>query len=98
MLALPLAQIADLEETVKQQEKTILEWKNKHDALEKREAERRVSDQAKHTEEIQFLKRTNSQLKVSSIMRGLHTENALFEVKQNRIRRLMLSVEHGLSG
>jgi dynein light intermediate chain len=34
------------------------------DETEKREAERRVSEERKHQEEIQFLKRTNQQLKV----------------------------------
>ena len=33
---------------------------------EKREAERRVSEERKHQEEIQFLKRTNQQLKVEA--------------------------------
>ena len=34
------------------------------DEIEKREAERRLADERKHQEEIQFLKRTNAQLKV----------------------------------
>ncbi len=34
------------------------------DETEKREAERRVAEDRKHQEEIQFLKRTNQQLKV----------------------------------
>ena len=42
------------------------ELKAKCDAIEKREAERRAVEEKKHTEEIQFLKRTNQQLKVSS--------------------------------
>ncbi len=33
------------------------------DEIEKREAERRSADERKHQEEIQFLKRTNQQLK-----------------------------------
>ena len=40
------------------------ELKAKCDAIEKREAERRAVEEKKHTEEIQFLKRTNQQLKV----------------------------------
>ncbi len=35
------------------------------DEVEKRESERRSVDEKKHQEEIQFLKRTNQQLKVS---------------------------------
>ncbi|XP_065179600.1 33 kDa inner dynein arm light chain, axonemal-like [Sycon ciliatum] len=55
--------IVELEEEVKQQEKMVADWKNKYEALEKREAERRVADQTKHQEEMQFAKRTNQQLK-----------------------------------
>lgn len=40
------------------------ELKAKCDAIEKREAERRTIEEKKHAEEIQFLKRTNQQLKV----------------------------------
>ena len=40
------------------------EQKDKCDAIEKREKERRQVEEKKHTEEIQFLKRTNQQLKV----------------------------------
>ena len=49
------------------------ELKAKCDAIEKREAERRAIEEKKHAEEIQFLKRTNQQLKVCtllSIVRG----------------------------
>ena len=38
--------------------------KAKCDAIEKRETERRAIEEKKHAEEIQFLKRTNQQLKV----------------------------------
>ena len=41
------------------------ELKAKCEAIEKREAERRAIEEKKHAEEIQFLKRTNQQLKVS---------------------------------
>lgn len=40
------------------------EQKAKCDAIEKRELERRQVEEKKHTEEVQFLKRTNQQLKV----------------------------------
>ena len=46
-------------------EKQVNELKAKCDAIEKREAERRAIEEKKHAEEIQFLKRTNQQLKVS---------------------------------
>ena len=41
------------------------ELKAKCDQIEKRNAEQRQVEEKKHTEEIQFLKRTNEQLKVS---------------------------------
>lgn len=40
------------------------EQKAKCEATEKRETERRQVEEKKHNEEIQFLKRTNQQLKV----------------------------------
>ena len=44
----------------------IMELKNKCDAIEKREAEKRQLEEKKHNEEVQALKKTNQQLKVSS--------------------------------
>lgn len=44
------------------------EQKAKCEAIEKRENERRQIEEKKHTEEVQFLKRTNQQLKVSKEM------------------------------
>lgn len=41
------------------------EQKAKCEATEKRESERRQVEEKKHSEEIQFLKRTNQQLKVT---------------------------------
>ena len=53
-------------------ERQVNELKAKCDAIEKREAERRAVEEKKHAEEIQFLKRTNQQLKVLNqlILRG----------------------------
>ena len=39
------------------------ELKAKAEAIEKREGERRALEEKKHAEEVQFLKRTNAQLK-----------------------------------
>ena len=41
------------------------ELKAKCEQIEKRAAEQRQVEEKKHTEEIQFLKRTNTQLKVN---------------------------------
>lgn len=46
----------------------MTEEKAKCEAIEKREIERRQIEEKKHTEEVQFLKRTNQQLKVSKEM------------------------------
>ena len=54
----------DLEEEKLELEKQVNELKAKCDAIEKRETERRAIEAKKHAEEIQFLKRTNQQLKV----------------------------------
>ena len=43
----------------------VMELKNKCDAVEKRESEKRQLEEKKHQEEIQALKKTNQQLKVS---------------------------------
>lgn len=41
----------------------VMDLKAKCDAIEKREAERRLLDDKKHNEELQALKKTNQQLK-----------------------------------
>ncbi|NP_001016687.1 axonemal dynein light intermediate polypeptide 1 [Xenopus tropicalis] len=55
--------IAELEMEKKDLERQVNEQKAKCEAIEKREAERRQVEEKKHAEEIQFLKRTNQQLK-----------------------------------
>ncbi|XP_046859171.1 33 kDa inner dynein arm light chain, axonemal-like [Xenia sp. Carnegie-2017] len=55
--------IEELEGDKKDFERQVNELKAKCDAIEKREAERRTIEEKKHAEEIQFLKRTNQQLK-----------------------------------
>lgn len=58
-------QIAELETEKRDLERQVNEQKAKCEATEKRETERRQVEEKKHNEEIQFLKRTNQQLKVS---------------------------------
>ncbi|KAL8220388.1 UNVERIFIED_CONTAM: Axonemal dynein light intermediate polypeptide 1 [Gekko kuhli] len=55
--------IAELEDEKKDLERQVNEQKAKCEAIEKRELERRQVEEKKHTEEVQFLKRTNQQLK-----------------------------------
>uniref|UniRef100_H2YD39 Axonemal dynein light intermediate polypeptide 1 n=1 Tax=Ciona savignyi TaxID=51511 RepID=H2YD39_CIOSA len=55
--------ISDLDSEKRDLERTVNELKAKCEAIEKREAERRQVEEKKHSEEIQFLKRTNQQLK-----------------------------------
>ena len=57
-------QIAELEDEKRDLEKNVNELKAKCDQIEKRAQEQRQVEEKKHTEEIQFLKRTNQQLKV----------------------------------
>jgi len=57
------SQIADLEEDKGDLEKQVADLKARCEQIEKREAERRSVEEKKHAEEIQFLKRTNQQLK-----------------------------------
>ncbi len=54
----------ELTDEKKQLEQQIQELKNKCEAIEKREAEKRSMEERKHAEEIAFLKKTNLQLKV----------------------------------
>lgn len=55
--------IVQLEADKKDLERQIQDLKAKCEAIEKRESERRQLDEKKHAEEVQFLKRTNAQLK-----------------------------------
>lgn len=57
--------IAELEDEKRDLERQVNEQKAKCEAIEKRELERRQVEEKKHAEEVQFLKRTNQQLKVS---------------------------------
>ncbi|KAL7980601.1 hypothetical protein Chor_001755 [Crotalus horridus] len=55
--------IVELEDEKRDLERQVNEQKAKCEAIEKRELERRQVEEKKHTEEVQFLKRTNQQLK-----------------------------------
>ena len=55
--------IKQLEAEKKELERQVQELKAKAEAIEKREGERRALEEKKHAEEVQFLKRTNAQLK-----------------------------------
>jgi dynein light intermediate chain len=56
--------IQELEEEKRALEQQLNEAKARSEAIEKREAERRVVDDKKHQEEIQFLKKQVQQYKV----------------------------------
>merc|ERR1711865_739970 len=55
--------IKTLEGEKKDLERQVQELMNRCDAIEKREQERRAADEKKHAEEVDFLKKTNDQLK-----------------------------------
>ncbi|NWX17295.1 IDLC protein, partial [Aegotheles bennettii] len=57
--------IAELEEEKRELEKQVSEQKARCEAIEQRENERRQIEEQKHTEDVQFLKKMNQQLKVS---------------------------------
>ena len=57
-------QIQELEQDKRDLERQVNDLKNKCEQIEKRAMEQRAVEEKKHTEEIQFLKRTNQQLKV----------------------------------
>ena len=67
---LPLFQIGELEDEKKDLERNVNELKAKCEQIEKRAQEQRQVEEKKHTEEIQFLKRTNQQLKVCITYEG----------------------------
>ena len=58
------SQISELEQDKRDLERQVNELKAKCEQIEKRAVEQRAVEEKKHTEEIQFLKRTNQQLKV----------------------------------
>lgn len=62
-------QIQELEQDKRDLERQVNDLKAKCEQIEKRAAEQRAVEEKKHTEEIQFLKRTNQQLKVKLIER-----------------------------
>ena len=55
-----------MEQDKRDLERQVNELKSKCELIEKRAAEQRLVEEKKHTEEIQFLKRTNQQLKVGN--------------------------------
>jgi len=57
------AKIKHLESDKKDLERQVQELMNRCDAIEKREQERRAADEKRHAEEVDFLKKTNDQLK-----------------------------------
>ena len=58
-------QISELEQDKRDLERNVNELKAKCEQIEKRAAELRQVEEKKHAEELQFLKRTNAQLKVT---------------------------------
>jgi hypothetical protein len=53
-------------------EKQVVELRARADQIERRSSEQRLAEERKHAEEIQFLKRTNQQLKVFPCIRKIH--------------------------
>ncbi len=66
--------VQDLEEDKRDLERQVNELKAKIEQIEKRNTEQRAVEEKKHAEEIQYLKKTNQQLKVS-VSHGMTTIN-----------------------
>ena len=60
--------ILELEAYKRDLERQVNELKAKCEQIEKRAAEQRQVEEKKHQDEIQFLKRNNQQLKVSTVL------------------------------
>ena len=71
-------QIEELEGERRELERQVNELKARCEQIEKRAAEQRQIDDKKHQEEIQFLKRTNQQLKVCYTFRRMLTIHSIF--------------------
>ena len=63
-----MIQVQEMEWDKKDLERQLNELKLKFEQAERAAAEQRQVDEKKHAEEIQFLKRTNQQLKVGTII------------------------------
>ena len=59
------AKIKRLETDKKDLERQVLELNNRCDAIEKREQDRRLLDEKKHRDEIDYIKKNNDQLKAN---------------------------------
>ena len=75
--------ISELKQDKTDLEKQVNELKAKCEQIEKRAAEQRQVEEKKHQEEIQFLKRTNQQLKVSRVVKCCTLHNARIQTKVN---------------
>ena len=81
------SQISELEQDKRDLERQVNELKAKCEQIEKRAVEQRAVEEKKHTEEIQFLKRTNQQLKVrASFPPKLQMYNGLITMAVSRTR------------
>jgi len=63
-----MLQVQEMEWDKKDLERQLNELKLKFEQAERAAAEQRQVDEKKHAEEIQFLKRTNQQLKVGTVV------------------------------
>ena len=73
-----LVQVQEMEYDKRDLERQLNELKLKFEQAERSAAEQRQVDEKKHAEEIQFLKRTNQQLKVRTVARRERKRESLF--------------------
>lgn len=70
-------EVEELQEAKKDLEKQVMDLRMKAEQVERRANEVRETEDKKHNEEIQFLKKTNQQLKVIHSLNKLY--NMLYE-------------------
>jgi hypothetical protein len=69
-------------------EKQVVEMRSRADQIERRSNEQKSAEEKKHAEEIQYLKKTNQQLKVFLYMPGIQCTNFLQSIKCSKVQVL----------
>ena len=85
----------ELEQDKRDLERQVNEQKSRCDQTEKRSMEAKLVEEKKHSEEVQFLKKTNQQLKVTRIVLQLIVINqfCFTEVRSSAIDQTLKSTE-----
>jgi hypothetical protein len=82
------AAVATLRSEKSDLEKQVAELQSRADQIERRSNEQKLAEEKKHTEQIQYLKRANQQLKVISLKAEIHCINFLQCLKCGKVQVL----------